>query len=117
MLGSSLTPSFFVEFLIAFYRVSSGSQGVCTYGVYKKNSNSGLTRKYEVFEKNVSDKSFRVRKEASDGDVDHDLRVEFRGPSKVNLIFKIGTPIFRIKNETNGKFYVSGLYLSRVFDI
>lgn len=56
-----------------------------TYRVHQKYRNPGLTRKYEVFEKNVLAKNFRVWKEDSDGDVD-DLRSFNRFCSK--LLFK-----------------------------
>lgn len=49
--------------------------------MYQKNGNPGLTQKYEVFGKNVSDKSFKIWKEASNGDVVSDLR----GGEEVNL--------------------------------
>lgn len=61
--------------------------------MYQKDGNPGLILKYEVFEKNISDKSSRVYEETSVGDLDHD-----RGSN-------LGVTISGTKKEINGTFY------------
>lgn len=78
----------------------------CSFGLFlssmmyytactRKMGTPDLLGSMKFSKKMVSDKSFKVWKEASDGELDYELRAKFRVHSKVNLTFLNGNPYSR----------------------